>query len=383
MKIKINSDIIFVLILSIFIVSLIFIPGMNQKKDYDYYKAEVLETNNEEVFQYGLVKQGSQYVTFKILNKDLKGEEFSTYNDLIGKMEFDKFVHPGDKILVERFKTQFNDNYRVVDFYRFNSEIILFSIFAIILILFSGWTGLKSLLSFVSTILVIWKIMIPLFLKGENPVMVAFLIVSLLTFIIIFLVAGFNKKGVVAFFGAISGVLITVVLSLSFAKPFYINGAVNPFSETLLYSGYANLDLNLLFISGIFLASSGAVMDIAMDISASMYEVKMKKDDISTFDLMKSGLNVGKAVIGTMTTTLLLAYSGGFATLLMAFMAQGVNEMALLNINYISSEILNIIVGSFGLVLTAPFTAFIGSIIINHGFILNKSLKSLFQKEEI
>jgi uncharacterized membrane protein len=248
MKIKINSDIIFVLILSIFIVSLIFIPGMNQKKDYDYYKAEVLETNNEEVFQYGLVKQGSQYVTFKILNKDLKGEEFSTYNDLIGKMEFDKFVHPGDKILVERFKTQFNDNYRVVDFYRFNSEIILFSIFAIILILFSGWTGLKSLLSFVSTILVIWKIMIPLFLKGENPVMVAFLIVSLLTFIIIFLVAGFNKKGVVAFFGAISGVLITVVLSLSFAKPFYINGAVNPFSETLLYSGYANLDLNLLFL---------------------------------------------------------------------------------------------------------------------------------------
>jgi uncharacterized membrane protein len=85
-----------------------------------------------------------------------------------------------------------------------------------------------------------------------------------------------------------------------------------------------------------------------------------------------------------MTTTLLLAYSGGFATLLMAFMAQGVNEMALLNINYISSEILNIIVGSFGLVLTAPLTAFLGSIIINHEFIKeNKSLKSLFQKEEL
>jgi uncharacterized membrane protein len=383
MKFKINGDSIFVFILSIFIITLIMIPGTNQKENYDYYKAEVLETNNEEVYQYGLVKQGSQKVTFKILNKDLKGEEFSTYNDLIGKMEIDKFVQPGDKILVERFKTPFNDNYRVVDFYRFNSEIILFSIFAIILILISGWTGLKSLLSFVSTILIIWKIMIPLFLKGGNPVLIAFLIVSLLTFIIIFLVAGFNKKGVVAFFGAISGVLITVVLSLSFAKPFYINGAVNPFSETLLYSGYANLDLNLLFISGIFLASSGAVMDIAMDISASMYEVKMKKENISTFELMKSGINVGKAVIGTMTTTLLLAYSGGFATLLMTFMAQGVTEMALLNINYISSEILNIIVGSFGLVLTAPFTAFIGSIIINHGFILNKSLKSLFQKEEI
>ena len=384
MKFKINSDIIFVLILSVFIITLIILPGMNQKKDYIYYKAEVVETINDEVFQYGLVKQGSQNVSFRILNKDLKGEEFSVYNDLIGKMELDKFVQPGDKVLVERFKNQFNDNFRIVDFYRFNSEILLFSIFAIILILISGWTGLKSLLSFMSTILVIWKIMIPMFLNGGNPVIIAFFIVSLLTFIIIFLVAGFNKKGFVAFIGAISGVLITVVLSLSFAKPFYINGAVKPFSETLLYSGYANLDLNLLFISGIFLASSGAVMDIAMDISASMYEVKMKKDDISTFDLMKSGLNVGRAVIGTMTTTLLLAYSGGFATLLMAFMAQGVNEMALLNINYISSEILNIIVGSFGLVLTAPLTAFLGSIIINHEFIKeNKSLKSLFQKEEL
>jgi uncharacterized membrane protein len=387
MKFKINSDIIFVLILSIFIITLIILPGMNQKKDYIYYKAEVVETINDEVFQYGLVKQGSQNVSFRILNKDLKGEEFSVYNDLIGKMELDKFVQPGDKVLVERFKNQFNDNFRIVDFYRFNSEILLFSIFAIILILISGWTGLKSLLSFMSTILVIWKIMIPMFLNGGNPVIIAFFIVSLLTFIIIFLVAGFNKKGFVAFIGAISGVLITVVLSLSFAKPFYINGAVKPFSETLLYSGYANLDLNLLFISGIFLASSGAVMDIAMDISASMYEVKMKKDDISTFDLMKSGLNVGRAVIGTMTTTLLLAYSGGFATLLMAFMAQGVNEMALLNINYISSEILNIIVGSFGLVLTAPLTAFLGSIIINHEFIKenksSKSLKRLFQKEEL
>jgi uncharacterized membrane protein len=384
MKFKINSDIIFVLILSIFIITLIILPGMNQKKDYIYYKAEVVETINDEVFQYGLVKQGSQNVSFRILNKDLKGEEFSVYNDLIGKMELDKFVQPGDKVLVERFKNQFNDNFRIVDFYRFNSEILLFSIFAIILILISGWTGLKSLLSFMSTILVIWKIMIPMFLNGGNPVIIAFFIVSLLTFIIIFLVAGFNKKGFVAFIGAISGVLITVVLSLSFAKPFYINGAVKPFSETLLYSGYANLDLNLLFISGIFLASSGAVMDIAMDISASMYEVKMKKDDISTFDLMKSGLNVGRAVIGTMTTTLLLAYSGGFATLLMAFMAQGVNEMALLNINYISSEILNIIVGSFGLVLTAPLTAFLGSIIMNHEFIKeNKSLKRLFQKEEL
>ena len=84
-------------------------------------------------------------------------------------------------------------------------------------------------------------------------------------------------------------------------------------------------------------------------------------------------MNVGKAVIGTMATTLLLAYSGGYATLLMAFMAKNTNEFALININYISSEILNIIVGSFGLVLTAPLTAIIG------GFILSFEKKNIIK----
>jgi uncharacterized membrane protein len=104
-------------------------------------------------------------------------------------------------------------------------------------------------------------------------------------------------------------------------------------------------------------------MDIGMDLSASMQEVVFKNPDITTRELMFSGFRVGRAVVGTMTTTLLFAYSGGYLTLLMAFMAQGVNTSAMLNLNYFSSEVLITVIGSFGLVLTAPLTAIIGAFV--------------------
>ena len=129
--------------------------------------------------------------------------------------------------------------------------------------------------------MLIWKVLLPGFLKGYNPIFFSLVIVSLLTFLIIFLIAGFNKKGITAFTGAMSGVICTCCLSVLFGYFFRINGAVKPFSETLLYSGYPYLNLYQIFLAGIFIASSGAVMDIAMDVSASMHEIKEKQPKIT------------------------------------------------------------------------------------------------------
>lgn len=365
-RIKTNKfSIVFVVVLIVFNIVLLTINNPYEKKqEYNYVEAEVTDVDNSELFQYNIIKQGSQTVSVKVLNGELAGNEYEVYNQLVGKMETDKFLRVGDKVLVEYFTAGNGDvMLNVVDHYRFSMEFLLFIAFAVILIVYSGWTGLKSLLSFTTSLLVIWKIMIPMFLQGHDPLIISFFLVLLLTSIIIFLVGGFTKKGIIAFLGSSSGVLFTLFISQLVSKPFYVNGAVRPFSETLLYSGFAHLDLNKLFLASIFIGSSGAVMDISMDISASMCEVLDKHPGITRKGLMKSGFNVGRAVVGTMATTLLLAYSGGFLTLLMAFMAQGTAPFAMLNINYIASELLNTLVGSLGLVLTAPFTAVIGSVI--------------------
>jgi uncharacterized membrane protein len=147
------------------------------------------------------------------------------------------------------------------------------------------------------------------------------------------------------------------------AKAFHLNGAVMPFAETLLYSGYAHLDLTGIYVAAIFVAASGAVMDLAMDVAASQNELVTKAPDITMRDALWSGIRVGRSVVGTMTTTLLLAYSGGYVTLLMAFMAQGVPLINIFNLLYVAAEVVKTIVGSFGLVLVAPFTAVVGAII--------------------
>jgi uncharacterized membrane protein len=107
-------------------------------------------------------------------------------------------------------------------------------------------------------------------------------------------------------------------------------------------------------------------MDLAMDISAAMTEVLEKHPAISRGELIKSGFTVARHVIGTMTTTLLLAYSGGYTGMLMTFIAQGVPIENAINMVYISSEITHTLVGSFGLVLVAPLTAAAGGFVLKH-----------------
>ena len=150
---------------------------------------------------------------------------------------------------------------------------------------------------------------------------------------------------------------MTAVMGTVFSSLFKIHGAIMPYSESLLYSGYADLNLTKIFMASIFIGASGAVMDLSVDITSAVWEVICKKPDIGWKEAAHSGMNVGRAAMGTMTTTLLLAYSGGYVTLLMVFMAQGTPVYNILNYKYVSSEILDTIVGSVGLVSVAPLTS--------------------------
>ncbi|GIM27413.1 membrane protein [Clostridium polyendosporum] len=381
----IKSESIFVIILVIINIGLLFLPTNFEKSGNGSIpsKALVIGIDNNQVEQRGIVKTGVQEVKLKILNGPFKGQEVSSPNNLKGQLELDKMFNVGDKALVvidhAGDKLIFAN---VIDHYRINIEIILFIIFIALLIIFAGWTGVKSVISFVFTLLMIWKILIPGFLKGWNPVILALVVVTILIGATTYLVAGLNRKALVAFLGAFSGIVLTCIFALFFGRFFNIHGAIIAFSESLLYSGYANLDLTRIFLAGIFIASSGAIMDVTMDISVSMHEVVLKKPNISTKEVIKSGFSVARAVVGTMTTTLLLAYSGGYTGMLMVFMAQGTPLINVFNITYVAGEFLHTIIGSFGLVLVAPLTAILGGILYTQPNYI-KSLEGEIQKENV
>lgn len=328
-------------------------------------KAEVISTDESSIISTGLIQSGEQRCELKLLDGMFEGETVHGVNFLSGSLENDKIYKPGEEALVVvSYAENGITSVTMTDHYRIDKEAILALMFIVLLIIFAGKNGMFAVLSFVITILMIWKVLIPCYLKGMNPVWVGMGITIVLTAVIIFLVYGVDKRTMTAFMGSMLGTATTCIIGIIFTDLFKIHGAVMSYSETLLYSGYQDLNLTQIFTSGIFIGASGAMMDLSVDITSAVHEVIQKKPDISWREAAKSGMNVGRAAMGTMTTTLLLAYSDGYIALLMTFMAQGTPITNILNYKYVSSEILDTLVGSFGLVTVAPFTALMSGLML-------------------
>ena len=320
--------------------------------------ARVVEVDNSTIIDTGLVRSGEQRCTLEVLDGIFKGRTVEGVNMLNGSLEQDKLFVPGDKALVViSYDGDEVLSVTMTDHDRSTGELLLAALFILLLVAFAGRTGLRAVLSFVVTVLCLWKILVPLYLKGYNPIWVGLLVTLLLTVLIIALVYGFDRRCLAAVSGSFLGVLVTCVLGLVFTDLFKIHGAVMAYSESLLYSGYQDLSLTQIFMAAIFIGASGAIMDLSVDITSAVYEVVEKRPDLSWREAARSGMNVGRSAMGTMTTTLLFAYSGGYIALLMVFMAQGTPVEHILNYKYVASELIHTVVGSIGLVTVAPFTA--------------------------
>ena len=345
--------------------------GVVQYKEAERCIAEVTAVDNSAIIDTGLVRSGEQRCTVIFRNGLFQGKTATAINLLQGSLEQDKLFSEGEKAqVVVSYDGKTIKRVTMIDYFRVPGELLLAGLFVLFLIVFAGSTGIRAILSFALTVLAIWKLLVPLYLNGYNPIWVGLLINLLLTTLIIALVYGFDNRCAAAVSGSFLGILVTCVLGVIFTDLFKIHGAVMSYSESLLYAGFQHLNLTQIFMASIFLGSSGAVMDLSVDITSAVHEVVEKKPDICPWEAVKSGMNVGRAAMGTMTTTLLLAYSGGYIALLMVFMAQGTPTEHIFNYKYVAAEIIHTVIGSFGLVSVAPFTA------LCSGLLLTKNLKN-------
>ncbi|MCD8238889.1 MAG: YibE/F family protein [Clostridiales bacterium] len=334
-------------------------------QDAERVKAEILSVDNSSVRSSGLIQSGEQKCEILVKSGLFKGKEIEGVNFLTGSLEEDKIFDAGDVCLATiSHSGEEITSCILTDHYRLDKEIILLGLFFALLIIFAGKNGFLAIFSFVITILTVWKVLVPAYLNGANPVWTGINITIFLTIIIIFFVYGFDKRTLSAVLGSLLGIFTTCIMGIIFTDLFKIHGAVMSHSESLLYSGYQDLNLTSVFMSSIFIGASGAMMDLSVDITSAVNEVVEKKPDIGWKEAARSGMNVGRAAMGTMTTTLLLAYSGSYITLLMVFMAQGTPIDHILNYKYVSSEILHTVIGSFGLVTVAPFTALVSAFML-------------------
>ncbi len=312
-----KKDLVFVITVTLAVIILAIIdtgfenPQLTQNTIYE--KAEILKTDNSALQEISVVVVGNQKVKIKLLSGKFKGQEFDAENILNGQKNIDKIFKTGDKVLAV-VTLDNNGNVigvRAAEFYRTGIELFLAILFVAALIGFAGVTGLKAVLSFMFTALSFWKILLPLYLKGISPIPAGIILSFVTSTVVILLVAGVNKKGFSALSGASLGIAFTALLSLVSAQWFKIPGTVQDYSEALIYSGF-NLNLSQIFIASIFISASGALMDVSTDIAAAIDEIHRRMPQLPGKELVISGFKIARPVIGSMTTTLLFAYSSGF-----------------------------------------------------------------------
>ncbi len=218
--------------------------------------ARVAAVDNSHVRVNLIVKTEEQFLKVKLLSGAHRGRLLDAINYLTGKMELDDFYRPGQLVLVEYdLRDGAPVDVRPRGVLRLHWQVALVVLFGTLLLALAGWTGLNAVLSFVFSALLLWRVFFPLLLRGWPPLLTGLGVATLLTAVITLAIGGLNRRGWVAFSGALLGLLLTCGLATFFTRVFHIHGAIRPFAETLIYSGHIHLDLTRIFIASVFIGS--------------------------------------------------------------------------------------------------------------------------------
>ncbi|TCO72698.1 YibE/F family protein [Marinisporobacter balticus] len=242
------------------------------------------------------------------------------------------------------------------------SLLYLFVIFLGGLLIVGGFKGLKAIFTLIFTIWAIVKVLLPMILKGYNPIVVSTCICAVVIIITLLIVCGINKKTLSAIIGTTGGVIIAGVLSLMIGSMANLTGLGNEESvHLILYS--KNIDFKGLLFSGIIIGSLGATMDVGMSVASAMHEIKQASPKITTDALISAGMNVGRDIMGTMSNTLILAYVGSSLNLMLLLSTYDISLIQIITRDHIASEVIRALAGSIGLIFTIPLTAIVSGVL--------------------
>ena len=343
-------------------------PELIEKNDYVVDTiARVMETYGVKEVVTGTVTDKVQEVKIEIIEGDYIGEEFTTKYvltyDIAGKIQAYE-LDVGDRVLVQLTEDEEGNVIATVqDVAREKYIILMFIVFLVSIVLVGGKKGVKAIVGLILTIIIIYTVLIKGVFEGKDAILYS-IIASMLTIIATFIViGGANKKILTAALGTLGGVVSAGLMALIFNNLAKMTGASEDAIQLTVNIANINFQFRDLLFSGIVIAALGACMVVGMSIASSLDEIKMKNPEITWQELFKSGMNIGRDVIGTMTNTLILAYVGGSMTLILLFMASDLSLLEILNKETIAEQIISALAGSMGVVYTVPITSFVYSIL--------------------
>lgn len=350
------------LIVMIITLGLFVIFTTNSKADEDqdrsFEKGRVLAIEDE-ISDLGFISK-IQHCTVEILSGTFKGDIVEIENVLSDSYVMDIDVKVDQKVLltIEQYPDG-HVEYYIASEVRDSYILALVIIFALVLILVGKRQGLKTILTLMVTVFFVYLVELPLLLKGYHAVWVTVLVAFFITVNTVTIISGLTKKGFAAIIGTLFGVVMAGGISIFVSHQVKLTGMSSEEAVMLMNIDGVTFNFQHLLFAAILLGALGAVMDVAMSIASSIDAVHSVNPNLSRKDLFKSGMGVGRDVMGTMSNTLILAYTGSMLPLLLLFMAHNDDFGRLINLDVMATEVIRSIAGSIGLVLTIPFTAFI------------------------
>ena len=330
--------------------------GIVKRIDYDYAE----KTDNPEEIS-------KQIVTVKITKGEFKGKEKITENLMTGNPAYEVFLKEGDRvILMMESSSSAPKNIDEVDIFitdikRIGTVYLYTGLFVLFLILIGRKKGLMSLISIIITVLLIFLIFVPFVLWGISPIIAALIISVLSTIATMYLVAGVNSKTNAAVLGTVLILVFASALALLAVKTGHLTGFMGE-ESVFLYTQRPDLSFTGILAASIIIAALGALMDVAVSIASTINEIHLTDKNLGMMALFKSGMNVGRDIIGTMANTLILVYLGSAMPLVL--LASNIDTEKFFNLNQVSSEILSALTGSISLLACVPLTAIMAAYMV-------------------
>ena len=333
--------------------------GVKKYFDYEFVDGEVLKIKEESITPDPLVPGryvGKQKIEVKLLEGVHKGKTYDVINVLSNRHNI--FAKPGMKAI---FTVRMKDGKEHVWFYNYKMDryiYILVGLFALTLVVFGKMSGVKSIISLLFTGVIIIFVLLPIIFRGGNPIPWAMLLCSVITVVTFLLIGDFNRKTYAAILGTIIGVVISGIISYTFGSLAKLSGIHMEKGEQILYlAADYHIQINGLMFTSILIASLGAINDVAMSIASSCNELCKRNPDIHLDDLYASLMDIGKDIMGTMTNTLILAFTGSSLNLMLMIWGFQMTTKQFINMPLIAIELVQALSGSIGIVLTVPITA--------------------------
>ena len=326
---------------------------------YSYENARVIEVVEDNLSPDGI------RVGYQLTSGEYKGEVVdatSAEGNLFGAV-----CEKGDSVVVHMSVSGSSKNVSVYSKDRIVAVAAFVGIFLLLICIIGGKNGVKSVVGLVFTFVSIFMIYIPLIYRGFSPFWAAVIITIITTIVTMYLISGFTVKTICAIAGTVTGVLLAGLSAWLFGKVADIDGYNVSNIETLSYVGQiTNIQIGGLLFSGILIASLGAVMDVAMSVSSAICEIHDKAPQLGCFELFKSGMNVGRDMMGTMSNTLILAFVGSAVSELVINYAYNLPFRQIINSYNIGIEIMQGVSGSIGVILTVPAVAVVTAWLLTH-----------------